>query len=78
MLQTRLSDFSEFRTKEEIQLTELGTIKVRENKARRAREHANGTWLRLNLRETKDLGTIPRRQSYIVTTTRQADRQKRL
>jgi hypothetical protein len=29
LLQTRLSDFSEFRTKEEMQLTELGTIKVR-------------------------------------------------
>jgi hypothetical protein len=38
MLQTRLSDFSEFRTKEEIQLTELGTIKVGGNNASRARE----------------------------------------
>ncbi len=33
--QTRLSDFTEYRTKEDMQLTELGTIKVREKGPRR-------------------------------------------
>jgi hypothetical protein len=33
--QTRLSDFSEYRTKDDMQLTELGTIKAREKERER-------------------------------------------
>ena len=31
--QTRLSDFTEYRTKEDMQLTELGTIKVSDSRS---------------------------------------------
>jgi hypothetical protein len=51
-LQTRLSDFSEYRTKDDMQLTELGTIKVLSGEGGRKKKETGG--FRVTIRTSRN------------------------